>query len=277
VEVAVVEAGLGGRFDATNVIPSKVQVLTAVGLEHTRWLGPTIADIAAEKLDVVRDHATLVVGPLPDEAEEVVERVVAERHARIVRAQLDDAVPAPTLALGRFQRQNFAIARAAAEAFLGSLSESAVAAAAAEVQVPGRLELVSSDGPLVFHDGAHNPAGAEALAEALPDVVGGRRLVAVIGVLDDKDAAAMLRAILPLADAAVFTRSANPRSLPPATLEALSAQLGGPPAECVADPRAAVERARALAGPDGAVIATGSIYLIADLVRERQAARASRL
>ncbi|MEA2429932.1 MAG: dihydrofolate synthase / folylpolyglutamate synthase, partial [Thermoleophilaceae bacterium] len=276
VEVAVIEAGLGGRFDATNVIPSKVQVLTSVGLEHTRWLGPTIADIAAEKLDVVRDHATLVTGPLPAEAEEVVERVVAERHARLVRAPLD-AVPAPTRALGRFQRQNFAIARAAAEAFLGSVSESAVAAAAAEVQVPGRLDLVSSDGPLVFHDGAHNPAGAEALAEALPDVVGGRRLVAVIGVLDDKDAAAMLRAILPLADAAVFTRSSNPRSLPPATLEALSAQLGGPPAECVGDPRAALERARALAGHDGAVIATGSIYLIADLVRERHVARASRL
>jgi dihydrofolate synthase/folylpolyglutamate synthase len=276
VEVAVVEAGLGGRFDATNVIPSKVQVLTSVGLEHTRWLGPTIADIAAEKLDVVRDHATLVTGPLPAEAEEVAERVVAERHARLVRAPLD-VVPAPTLALGRFQRQNFAIARAAAEAFLGSLTESAVAAAAAEVQVPGRLELVFSDGPLVFHDGAHNPAGAEALAEALPDVVGGRRLVAVIGVLDDKDAAGMLRAILPLADAAVFTRSSNPRSLPPATLEALSAQLDGPPAECVGDPQAAVERARALAGPDGAVIATGSIYLIADLVRQRQAARASRL
>ena len=276
VEVAVVEAGLGGRFDATNVIPSKVQVLTSVGLEHTRWLGPTIADIAAEKLDVVRDHATLVTGPLPAEAEEVAERVVAERHARLVRAPLD-VVPAPTLALGRFQRQNFAIARAAAEAFLGSLTERAVAAAAAEVQVPGRLELVSSDGPLVFHDGAHNPAGAEALAEALPDVVDGRRLVAVIGVLDDKDAAGMLRAILPLADAAVFTRSSNPRSLPPATLEALSAQLGGPPAECVGAPHAAVERARSLAGPDGAVIATGSIYLIADLVRERQAARVSRL
>ena len=87
----------------------------------------------------------------------------------------------------------------------------------------------------------------------------------------------MLRAILPLADAAVFTRSSNPRSLPPATLEALAAQVGGPPAECVADPRAALERGRSLAGPEGAVIATGSIYLIADLVRERPAARASRL
>jgi dihydrofolate synthase/folylpolyglutamate synthase len=277
VEVAVIEAGLGGRYDATNVIPSKVQVLTSVGLEHTRWLGPTITDIAREKLDVVRDQATLVTGPLPPEAEGVVEQVVTDRHARRVAVTADDDAPAPKRALGRFQRQNFAVARAAAEAFLGSLSEEAVAAAAAEVQVPGRLELVSRDGPLVFHDGAHNPAGAQALAEALPEVVGSRRLVAVIGVLDDKDAAAMLRAILPLTDAAVYTRTSNPRSLPPATLEALAAQLDGPPSECVADPRAAVERARELAGPDGAVIATGSIYLIADLVRERQAARASRL
>jgi dihydrofolate synthase/folylpolyglutamate synthase len=275
VEVAVIEAGLGGRWDATNVIPSRVQVVTSVGLEHTRWLGPTLADIAAEKLDVVRDHATLVAGALPPEAEAVVERVVAERHARLVRAEPGGLAPAR--ALGRFQRQNFALARAAAGAFLGSLDERAVAAAAAEVQVPGRLELVSSDGPLVFHDGAHNPAGAAALADALPEVVEGRRLVAVIGVLDDKDAASMLSAILPLADAAVFTRTSNPRSLPPATLEALAVQVGGPPAECVADPRAAVERARELAGPEGAVIATGSIYLIADLVRERPAARASRL
>ncbi|MEA2411337.1 MAG: dihydrofolate synthase / folylpolyglutamate synthase [Thermoleophilaceae bacterium] len=276
VEVAVIEAGLGGRWDATNVIPSKVQVVTSIGLEHTRWLGPTLADIAAEKLDVVRDHATLVLGPLPPEAEAVAERVAAERHARVVRAPLDG--PVPTRAHGAFQRRNFAVAAAAAEAFLGRLDDRAVAAAAAEVVVRGRLELVSSDGPLVFHDGAHNPAGAEALAEALPDVVGARRLVAVMGVLDDKDAAEMLRAILPLADAAVFTRSSNPRSLPPATLEALSAQVGGPRAESVPDPRAALERARELAGPDGAVIATGSIYLIADLVREGAAeARVSRL
>jgi dihydrofolate synthase / folylpolyglutamate synthase len=270
VEVAVVEAGLGGRWDATNVIPSKVQVLTSVGLEHTRWLGPTVADIAAEKLDVVRDLSTLVVGPLPDEAEPVVSGVVAARHARLVRAPVTG---------GSFQRQNFAVASAAAEAFLGaSLDGRAVERAAAEVRVPGRLEVVSSDGPLVLYDGAHNPAGAEALAAALPEVVGSRRLVGVIGVLDDKDAAAMLRALLPLCSAAVFTRSANPRSLPPATLQALAAQVGGPAeSECVADPRAAVERAVALAGPDGAVIATGSIYLIADLVRERSERRASTL
>jgi dihydrofolate synthase/folylpolyglutamate synthase len=278
VEVAVVEAGLGGRYDATNVIPSKVQVLTSVGLEHTRWLGPTIADIAAEKLDVVRQYGTLV---LPDgldpDALEVAERVAAERRAQIVWAPRE--AETPLRALGRFQRANFSLARTAAEAFKGPLDDAAVARAAAEVEVPGRMQVVEEQ-PLVIYDGAHNPAGAAALAEALPELIPGpptRRLVPVIGVLDDKDAAGMLRALLPLADAVVFTRSRNPRSLPPATLVTLAAQLGGPAAEAVADPRAAVERARELAGPDGAVVATGSIYLIADLVREPSAVRVSRL
>ena len=276
VEVAVIEAGLGGRYDATNVIPSKVTVLTGVGLEHTRWLGPTITDIADEKLAVLRDHSTLVVGAgLDDEAEAVVQRVVVEKHATLVRADAASG-DLPLRAQGGFQRDNFALARAASEAFLGRLDEDAVRRAAAEVEVPGRLQLMSED-PLVFHDGAHNPAGARALAEALPEVAAGRRLVGVIGVLDDKDAAGMLRELLPLLDQVVFTRSANPRSLPLGTLENLADQLGGPETECVADPRAAVERARELAGPGGAVIVTGSIYLIAELARGPGAARASTL
>jgi dihydrofolate synthase/folylpolyglutamate synthase len=275
VEVAVIEAGLGGRYDATNVIPSKVQVLTSVGLEHTRWLGPTVADIAEEKLDVVRQYGTLVLpAGLDAAAEDVAARVAAERRAELVRAPAE--AERPLRALGRFQRSNFALARTAAAAFMGELDTDAVERAAADVEVPGRMQVVGED-PLVIHDGAHNPAGAAALADALPDVVGDRPLVPVIGVLDDKDAAGMLRALLPLADSVVFTRSRNPRSLPPATLVTLAAQLGGPPAEAVADPRAAVARARELAGPGGAVVASGSIYLIADLVSERSDARVSRM
>jgi dihydrofolate synthase/folylpolyglutamate synthase len=101
--------------------------------------------------------------------------------------------------------------------------------------------------------------------------------VAVIGVLEDKDAAGMLGALLPHFDRVVFTRPVNPRSLSPATLVTLGEKLGGPPAETVAEPRAALARARELAGADGAVLATGSIYLIADLVREDADARASTL
>jgi dihydrofolate synthase / folylpolyglutamate synthase len=269
VEVAVVEAGLGGRFDATNVIPSKVQVLTTVGLEHTRWLGPTVADIAEEKLAVVRDHGALVTGPLEPEAQAIAERVAAERHATLIQPELHEA---------GFQRRNFALAAAAAESFLGRpLERDAVERAAAETRIPGRLDVVG-ERPRVVHDGAHNPSGARALAEALPDVLGERRpRVGVIGVLEDKDAAGMLRELLPQLDHAVFTRSVNPRSLPPATLESLAKQLGGPESSVVADARVAVERGRELAGPDGAVLVTGSIYLIADLVRGEAGARASRL
>ncbi len=276
VEVAVIEAGLGGRFDATNVIPSRVQVLTGVGLEHTRWLGPTVTDIAGEKLAVVRDHATLVTGALDSEAEAVARRVTGERHACWVRAP--ESSEAPLLAAGEFQRRNFAVACAATEAFLGrDLDPVAVDAAAAHTRISGRLDQVETD-PLTFYDGAHNPAGAEALATALQGVLGSRAgRVLVASILDDKDAAAMLATLLPVFHQAIFTRCSNPRSLSPGTLESLAVKLGGPPVATVGDPREALGAARAAAGRDGAVVVTGSIYLIADLVRPAGHGRGSTL
>ena len=284
VEVAVIEAGLGGRFDATNVIPSAVQVLTSVGLEHTRWLGPTISDIATEKLDVVRPGATLVLGPgLDPDAVAVAEAVAAQRGAQIVRAGADPgvAVGAP----GAYQRRNFALALAAARAYLGELDSDAVAAAAAGVRIPGRLQQIATD-PLTLVDGAHNPDGVRALTEALPELVGDHgRVVAVVSILDDKDAAGMLAALsgrdtdppTPGVDALVLTRAQTPRALSPATLLSLSHQVHGPAGEIVSHPRRALERAQELAGPDGVVIATGSLYLIADLLAPASTRRASAL
>lgn len=277
VEVAVIEAGLGGRYDATNVIPSRVQVLTSVGLEHTRWLGPTIGAIATEKLDVVQPGGTLVLGyGLHPDARAVADEVAGQRRARIVYAGADPGVPLS--ALGSFQRRNFALAKAAAEAYLGQLDPDAVAAAAAEILVPGRLQVVDQE-PLTLLDGAHNPDGMAALAEALaePFAAGRERVVAVISVLDDKDAAGMLAALMPMCDALVLTASQNPRALPPPTLKSLARQLAGPPSEVIRDPRTALERARELAGPAGVVVATGSIYLVADLLRPAGAGRASML
>jgi dihydrofolate synthase/folylpolyglutamate synthase len=275
VEVAVVEAGLGGRYDATNVLPSRVQVLTSVGLEHTRWLGPTIADIAREKLDVVQPGGTLVLAPglHPDAAAEA-RATAEERGARIVHAGTDPGVQVG--ALGAFQRRNFALAGAAAEAYLGELDPNAVASAASDVRVPGRLQIVGRD-PLTLLDGAHNPDGVAALVESLAVLVEGRKLVAVISILDDKDAASMLRLLLPVCDAIVLTSSQNPRALPPPTLQSLAGQLGGPPSELAHDPRAALHRAREQAGADGVVLATGSIYLVADLLRPETAGGASML
>jgi dihydrofolate synthase/folylpolyglutamate synthase len=274
VEVAVVEAGLGGRYDATNVIPSEVQVLTNVGLEHTRWLGPTIRDIASEKLAVVTSSedgrlrrseaetfpSALVVGP--DLHPDALELALAT-PARIVVATDTDM---PIAARGAFQRRNFALARAAAEALLGELDDAAVRAAAASTLVPGRFQVVDGS-PETVIDGAHNPAGMAALAESLPEWLDGRELTAVVSVLDDKDAAAMLQALIPHVTRIVCTTNANPRALPPATLKSLARQLGFTAVTAERDPRAALATARELSGPQGAVLATGSIYLIADLLR----------
>jgi dihydrofolate synthase/folylpolyglutamate synthase len=286
IETAVVEAGLGGRYDATSVIDSSVQVLTNVGLEHTRWLGPTERHIAEEKLAVVPPNGTLVTGPLRSDALEVAERVAAERPAALLRANRDFFVEDDQResfavrtsraryggivlrALGGFQKANFALAVAAAEAFIASeLDGDAVGAAARELVLPGRLELVARD-PLVILDGAHNAAGAEALRSALAPLLEGRTLVAVLSILDDKDAAGMLSTLIPLCSRIVFTRSGHARALPPATLQSLCGQLSGPPSEVVGDPVQAVARACEVAGTEGAVLVSGSIYLLSDLARE---------
>jgi dihydrofolate synthase / folylpolyglutamate synthase len=270
VDVAVVEAGLGGRYDATSVIDSQVTVLTSVGLEHTRWLGPTLEDIAEEKLAVVRPHSTLVLGEdLVAPAQAIAERVAQERDAHIVRARAA-ATDAELLARGAFQRRNFALARAAAEAYLATveipLSEQALAAAAASTAIPGRLQLIEQDPPTVL-DGAHNPDAVAALVESLPDVVGRAPLALVLGVLEDKDAAAMLATLLPVCERAWFTAPASSRALSPAALESLARQLGFEQAQCEPDPTRALELAQAWARDhDAAVVATGSVYLLGDLL-----------
>ena len=272
VDVAVVEAGLGGRYDATNVLPSRVAVLTNVGLEHTRWLGPTVTDIAREKLAVLRPGTTLVVGDrLHPDAEREARAAAESEGARLVVAPPDAGVPLG--ARGEFQRRNFALARTAAQAYLGPLDEQAVRDAAAATLVPGRFQELDADPPTVL-DGAHNPGGIAALAGSLPAYLAGRPLTAVVAILDDKDAAAMLRELLPHAARLVVTRSANPRSLSPATLESLARQLEAADVIAVAEPRAALERARELARAEGGVVlATGSIYLVADLLRPPGARR----
>jgi dihydrofolate synthase / folylpolyglutamate synthase len=145
------------------------------------------------------------------------------------------------------------------------------------VRVPGRLQVID-DAPLTLLDGAHNPDGMEALAESLPELMTGHdRLVAVVSILDDKDAPGMLQALLPVCDAIVLTSSQNPRALPPPTLQSLAAQLSGPYSEVVREPQAALARARELAGPGGVVLATGSIYLVADLLAPAAGRRVSML
>jgi len=274
VEVAVVEAGLGGRLDATNTIPSKVTVLTSIGLDHTEWLGGTEVEIAAEKLAVLRDQTTLVLGGVSSEVEALAGETARERGARLVRAPADPGPEVRLRAPGEFQRRNFALACTAAEAFLGRpLARDLVMRVAREVTVPGRLELIAEDPP-TYVDAAHNPAGAAALAESLPAVVGGKPVIACLAILADKDAAAMIAALAPVLERAVCTElpaaaleghgRPGARSRPAVELVAACEQAGLV-AEADADFYTALRRARALAAesPGAAVLVAGSHYAIA--------------
>jgi dihydrofolate synthase / folylpolyglutamate synthase len=271
VEAGVIEAGLGGRLDATNVLPSRVTALTSIGLEHTEWLGETETEIAAEKLAVLRDYTRLVVGPVSEAVEELARATAAERHSEIVTVrdlapQVELASPAPYL------RRDFAVALATAEGVLGSLDPDRVAGVAAGLDLHGRMELVEDNPPLIL-DAAHNPAGALALAEALPPVAGARPLIACLAVLADKDAAGIVGALAPVLDGLVATeipaerlasagrpgaRALAANELAAAARDAGLGWVGEEP-----EPAAAMARARARAAELGAaVLVTGSHYLL---------------
>ncbi|MCK9249860.1 MAG: hypothetical protein M0P31_12925 [Solirubrobacteraceae bacterium] len=286
VDRAVVEAGLGGRWDATNVLPDRppsgapaVAVLTSVSLEHTRWLGHTVAEIAAEKVEVLRPGGILVLADgLPDEAREVADRVAAGRGATVVVAPpgsaADDGRGGARVGGPGYQRANLATAMAAVAAYEGHATDpdGAAVRAARRIVVPGRFETVSGgpghDGPTVIHDGAHNPAGFAALADAVAEAAPPRPVVVLLGVLDDKDPAAMVSALAPVADAVVVTAPRNPRALP---VERLAATVRDalPGVDVGIDPSAhgGLARARTLAGPGGTVLVTGSLHLVAELRR----------
>jgi dihydrofolate synthase / folylpolyglutamate synthase len=235
VDVAVVEAGLGGRYDATNVLAASVVVLTNVSRDHTDVLGDTREAIAGEKLAVVSEGATVILGD--PEWEEV---------ARANGAALVELPGA----------SNLALAVAAAEAHLRRPVDPH---AADGLAVPGRLER-RADRPLEIWDGAHNLAGIGYLLPRLP----ARAYTIVASILAEKDAEAMLRALTAVGSTFVATQSSNPRALPAEELARLAAPHFAS-VEAVSDPVGAVTRARVLAGRDGAVLVTGSLYLLSDL------------
>jgi dihydrofolate synthase/folylpolyglutamate synthase len=239
VEWAVVEAGLGGRLDATNVLArSRVQVLTNVSLEHTSLLGETREEIAGEKLAVVPEGGIVVIG------EDGWEDLVPQARNVLV-----------TSVGGTFQDQNRAVAVAAVEAALGrSVNSSPIE----RLCVPGRFE-IRGRGPLEIWDGAHNPAGMQRLVAELPALLGDRPAVAVFSALEDKDVATMVSLLRTVCPTIVATASSSPRSLP---AKAIARLTGGAAAE---DPHEAREAARVLAGRSGAVVVCGSLYLLHDL------------
>jgi dihydrofolate synthase/folylpolyglutamate synthase len=296
VEAVALEAGLGGRLDATNVVRAPVVVLTNVALEHTEVLGQTRELIFAEKAAVIKggDAVFGELDGLEDEARRVCDAVGATPHFVRDRPEAGDvsvggspgdftvtfaaaggpekwgrlSVPTPAL----YQVANAALAVTASRLLLGALDESAVRRALAATAVPGRLQVVG-ERPLVLADGAHNPDGVRVLARSLAAVAAPRPTVGVVAIMRDKDSAAMLRGLLPLLDAIVCTEASEPRSLTGYELavavgEALAAEAVGarvPTVETAAEPHAALGRARELAGPAGSVLVVGSLYLLEDL------------
>jgi dihydrofolate synthase / folylpolyglutamate synthase len=238
-DVAVVEAGLGGRHDATNVLDAPVVVLTNVSLEHTDVLGGTREEIAAEKLAVLSGGGFAVLGE-PE----------WEEQARAAGAR-------GVVVTGN---SNLALAVAAVETFLGRPVDPG---AAEGIEIPGRVERIS-DHPLEIWDGAHNLAGVAWLLARLPT----RRYVVVASVLEDKDADGMLAALSALGDQIVATSSSNPRALSSKDIAARASRFF-PVVTAIDDPTEALGAAREAAGEDGAVVVTGSLYLLADLAAVR--------
>ena len=293
VDVAVVEVGMGGSWDATNVADGDVAVITPVGTDHQQWLGDSVLDIAAVKAGIVKQGATLVLAEQTEDVESVILQVAAEQGARVVREGVEISVVDRQVAVGgqvltlrglggvyaeiflplhgAFQAHNALLALVAVEALLtggAALDGDVVGAAFADVSSPGRLEPVRSS-PTVLVDGAHNPAGATALVASLDEAFGFQRLVGVVGVMADKDPEGILSVLEPVLDEIVVTQSGTPRALPADELGEIAVDVFGEDRVHVVERldealTLAVDRAEQEVERGAGVLVTGSILLVAE-------------
>ena len=293
VDVAVVEVGMGGRWDSTNVVHSQVQVIAPVALDHQRYLGHTIAEIAGEKAGIIEEGGTVVVSRQDEVAEGVILAEAAAKGAHVVREDVDIAVVERSVAVGgqlltlrglggvyadvylplfgEHQAHNALLALVATEVLItggAALDAGVVEAAFGDATSPGRLEVVRAS-PTVLVDGAHNPNGMEALVAALGEAFGFDRLVGVVAVMNDKDPEALLGILEPALDEVVITHASSSRSLDVDDLAELAEEVFGPDrvhrAERLDDAIAlAVERAEAEAERGAGVLITGSLYLVGE-------------
>jgi dihydrofolate synthase / folylpolyglutamate synthase len=288
VDVAVIEVGLGGRWDATNVVDPEVAVITNVSYDHVEVLGPTLRDIATEKAGIIKPGCRVLVGETDPELRDLFVQVAATVGAAQTWVRGDDfgcdrslvavggrvidlrtpgaRYPEVYLSLhGAHQADNAAIAVAAAEAFFGSpLSTEVVEHACASVTHPGRMEVVGR-APLVILDGAHNVAGAEALAQGLiEELRTDGDTVVVIGMLEGRDPSAMLHALLPTGVRTVVAVTApSPRAMAAGTI-AEAARAAGLDALVADSMVEALAMARQRLTPDGRLVVTGTLYVVAE-------------
>ncbi|MEU7023318.1 folylpolyglutamate synthase/dihydrofolate synthase family protein [Streptomyces sp. NPDC046203] len=298
VDVAVVEVGMGGTWDATNVIDGSVAVVTPIDLDHTDRLGETTGEIAGEKSGVIKQGATVILAQQPVDAAQVLLKKAVSVDATVAREGMEFGVTAREVAVGgqlltlrglggeyeevflplygAHQAHNAAVALAAVEAFFGIGAEHArtldidtIRRAFAQVASPGRLEVVRSS-PTVVLDAAHNPHGARATAEAVTESFGFSRLIGVVSTSADKDARGLLEAFEPIFAEIVITSNSNARASDPDELAALAVEVFGED-RVVVEPRLddAIEAAITLAEEEGeyaggGVLVTGSIFTVGD-------------
>lgn len=297
VDVAVIEVGMGGTWDSTNVVDGEVAVITPVALDHERWLGSTIEEIATEKAGIIKDGAVAIIAEQREEALEPILARARKVNAHLVREGIDLGVADRRIAVGgqlldlrtpagvyteiflplhgAHQAHNALLALAATEALISggrALGAEVVEAAFADVDAPGRLELVRSS-PTVLVDVAHNPAGAEALVESLGESFNLERVVAVVAVMADKDSEGFLSVLEPVIAEIVVTRNSSERSADPEDLAEVAREVFGEDRvhvadrldealQVAADLAEADETAGAAAGTG--VLVTGSVVTVAD-------------
>ncbi len=290
VDVAVIEVGIGGARDATNVCEGEVAVLTPMGMDHGAYFGGTLEGVAREKTGIIKPRATVVTSAQAEVVADVITSVARRKratpvwegaHLAVIDAERVAGGQIVTLATaadtyrglflplhGAFQAQNALLALAAVEAFMGrgvprALDADAVARGFAAASSPGRLEVVSTE-PVTVLDAAHNPHGVAALATAALEVLGAGPVVGVIAVLADKDARGILEGVAPLVDRVVVTRTSSERAMEVDSLALLASDvLGAHRVEMAADVAQALAHARGLAAHAGSVLVTGSITLVA--------------
>ena len=296
VDVLVLEVGMGGAWDSTNVADGDVAVFTPVGLDHMDRLGNTIEEIAETKSGIIKSGALVVSSAQEPSVLAVLEKVsgqIAEGFKLEGRdfqvSQFDATATGQSIAIsglagkygpyaapvfGSHQAQNLAVAVAAVEAFLGGgdieIADDILRSAISDVSSPGRLQLIKTE-PALLLDGAHNPAGAQILANALRAEFSAKPLVGLIAVLADKDVAGLLSNLAGVFQSVVITQSSSPRSMPAAELELVAAQSLDQEVSRISDFQLALERAKEKAIEiDGVVVVTGSITLVGDIIKSIQ-------
>ncbi|CAL9413856.1 bifunctional tetrahydrofolate synthase/dihydrofolate synthase [Streptomyces sp. enrichment culture] len=298
VDVAVVEVGMGGTWDATNVIDASVAVVTPISLDHTDRLGTTPAEIAGEKAGIIKQDATVILAQQPVDAAQVLLKKSVDADATVAREGMEFGVVSREVAVGgqlltlrglggeyegvflplygAHQAHNAAVALAAVEAFFGIGAQHArpldldtVRRAFASVASPGRLEVVRRS-PTVVLDAAHNPAGAQAAAEGVREAFGFSRLIGVVGASGDKDVRGLLEAFEPIFAEVVVTANSTPRAMDPDALAAVAVEVFGEE-RVVVEPRLddALEAAITLAEEEGefsgaGVLVTGSVITVGE-------------